>query len=96
MRNGSAALFPLLLAIMSLLWFAYIMGGGADTLHRVNEIEDLQHLQERLLPSAMKKYIDEMQTDTLDGESLDAKRARATKKAHDDIQVIMKKNIVDE
>jgi len=102
MRKASAAMVPLFLAIMTLFWFAYIMGGGADTLHRVNEIEDLQHLQERLLPAAMKKYIDEMQTDIedekdLSGEALlNAKRARAVKKAREDIKSIMFDNKVDD
>ena len=59
MRNGSAALFPLLLAIMAMFWFIWIMGGSADALHRVNKVEDLQHLQERLLPAAMKKFMEQ-------------------------------------
>ncbi len=96
MRKASAAIVPLFLAIMTLFWFAYIMGGGADTLHRVNEIEDLQHLQERLLPAAMKKYIDELQVIGPDGETLDDKRKRASDKAGDEIQKIMTKNKVDD
>ena len=96
MRNGSAAIFPLLLAIMAMFWFIWIMGGSADTLHKVNEIEDLKHLQERLLPAAMKKYIDEFQVAGPDGETLDQKRKRASDKAHADIQAIMKNNKVDD
>jgi len=102
MRNGSAALFPLLLAIMAMFWFIWIMGGSADTLHRVNNLEDLKNLQERLLPAAMKKYIDEMQTDKEDENDLsdeallNAKRKRASDKAYDDIQAIMKNNKVDD
>jgi len=96
MRNGSAALFPLLLAIMAMFWFIWIMGGSADTLHRVNNIEDLRNLQERLLPAAMKKYIDEFQVVGPDGETLDEKRKRASDKAKAQIQEIMIKNKVDD
>jgi hypothetical protein len=95
MRNGSAALFPLLLAIMAMFWFIWIMGGSTDTLHRVNKVEDLQHLQERLLPAAMQKYIDEVQKSGPDGETMDTKRDRARQKAHDEIQNIMQRNQVD-
>ena len=88
MRKASAAMVPLFLAIMTLFWFAYIMGGGADTLHRVNEIEDLQHLQERLLPAAMKKFIESKQA----GNSNRAAAAFA----NNEMQIIMKKNKVDD
>jgi len=88
MRKASAAMVPLFLAIMTLFWFAYIMGGGADTLHRVNEIEDLQHLQERLLPAAMKKFIESKQA----GNSNTAAAAFA----NNEMQIIMKKNKVDD
>jgi len=96
MRNGSAAIFPLLLAIMAMFWFIWAMGGATDTLHRVNDIEDLQNLQERLLPAAMQKYIDEVEQPGHDNQSMDEKRLRATKEAHDKIQEIMKKNKVDD
>ena len=55
MRNGSVAIVPLFLGIMLLFWFMAIMGGGNDTLHSINNIENLQHLQKKLLVSAMKK-----------------------------------------
>lgn len=54
MRNGSVAIVPLLLSIMTLFWFIWFLGGGSDTLHRVNEVENLQNLQERLLVAAVK------------------------------------------
>ena len=96
MRNGSAAIVPLLLAVMALFWFIWIMGGSADTLHRVNKVEDLQHLQERLLPAAMKKYIDEAEKSGPADETMAAKRDRARQKAHDEIQIIMRRNQVDD
>lgn len=54
MRNGSAAIVPLFLSIMTLFWFIWFLGGGSDTLHRVNEVENLQNLQERLLLPAVR------------------------------------------
>jgi len=58
MRKASVAIVPLLLAVMALFWFIWFMGGANDNLHKVNEIENLQRLQARLLPAAMKRYIE--------------------------------------
>jgi len=55
MRRGSAALVPLLLAIMLLFWFIWFFGGENDNLHKVNQIENLQHTQERLIIAACRK-----------------------------------------
>ncbi len=55
MRRGSAALVPLFLAIMLLFWFIWFMGGESDNLHKVNQLENLQHTQERLIIAACKK-----------------------------------------
>jgi len=55
MRNGSAALVPLLFAIMLLFWFIWFLGGENDNLHQVNQLENLQHTQERLIIAACKK-----------------------------------------
>lgn len=55
MRRGSAALVPLLLAIMLLFWFIWFLGGENDNLHKVNQLENLQHTQERLIIAACKK-----------------------------------------
>jgi hypothetical protein len=55
MRKGSVAIVPLFLAIVTLFWFIWFMGGENDNLHRVNELENLHHLQERLLLPAMKR-----------------------------------------
>ncbi len=54
MRNGSAAIVPLFLAISLLFWFIWFLGGSNDQLHRINEVEHLQHLQERLILPAVK------------------------------------------
>ncbi|ADN09888.1 hypothetical protein [Sulfurimonas autotrophica] len=55
MRNGSAAIVPLLLAIMLLFWFIWFMGGENDNLHKVNQLENLHHTQERLVIAALRK-----------------------------------------
>ena len=55
MRRGSAALVPLLLAIMLLFWFIWFLGGESDNLHKVNQLENLQHTQERLVIAALRK-----------------------------------------
>jgi hypothetical protein len=53
-REGSVAIVPLFLAVMLLFWFIAFMGGANDTLHSVNNVENLQHLQKKLLVSAMR------------------------------------------
>jgi len=55
MRRGSAALVPLLSAIMLLFWFIWFLGGESDNLHKVNQLENLQHTQERLIIAACQK-----------------------------------------
>jgi len=60
MRNGSAAIVPLLLAIMLLFWFIMFMGGASDTQKTVNDVQELKHLQSKLLlPALKKKYQEE-------------------------------------
>ncbi|SFV66666.1 hypothetical protein MNB_SM-4-1229 [hydrothermal vent metagenome] len=54
MRRGSAAVVPLLLAVMLLFWFIAFMGNANDTLHDVNNVENLLHLQKNLLVPVMK------------------------------------------
>jgi len=58
MRKGSVALVPLFLAIVVLFWFIAFMGGANDNLHAVNNVENLRHLQGKLLLSAMKHRYD--------------------------------------
>jgi hypothetical protein len=55
MRRGSAAIVPLFIAIMLLFWFMWIMGGANDSLHKVNQLENLQRTQERLIIAALRK-----------------------------------------
>jgi len=58
MRKGSVAIVPLFLAIVVLFWFIAFMGGANDNLHAVNNVENLRHLQGKLLLSAMKHRYD--------------------------------------
>lgn len=55
MRRGSVAIVPLILAIFALFWFILFMGGENDNLHKISNLQNLQHLQERLLLAAMKR-----------------------------------------
>ncbi len=73
MRRGSAAIVPLFLAIVLLFWFIWFLGNANDNLHKVNQIENLQHTQERLLQAAMqKRYEIEEANPNLSDEELDA------------------------
>lgn len=58
MRRGSVAIVPLILAIFALFWFILFMGGENDNLHNINQVQNLQHLQERLLVAAIKRRFD--------------------------------------
>jgi len=55
MRNAAAAIVPLFLAIMLLFWFIMFMGGSSDTLRGVSNVENLRHLQTKLLLPALKE-----------------------------------------
>ena len=55
MRRGSVAIVPLFLGIALLFWFIWFFGGANDNLHKVNQLENLQHTQDRLLIAAAKK-----------------------------------------
>ena len=59
MRNGVAAIIPLFFAIVMLFAFIAFMGGAGDSLHTVNNVERLQHLQTKLLLPALKKKYEE-------------------------------------
>ena len=54
MRRGSVAIVPAMIAIMLLFWFIAFMGNANDTLHSINNVENLQYLQKKLLISAMR------------------------------------------
>ena len=56
MRKGSVAIVPIFLAIMVLFWFIWFLGGESDQLHKITQIENLQHLQERLLTASIQRY----------------------------------------
>ncbi|MFT7860535.1 MAG: hypothetical protein ABXS93_06335 [Sulfurimonas sp.] len=78
MRRGSAALVPLLIAIMILFWMIAFMGGANDNFHVVNKVTNLQNLQEKLLISSVRyRYMiaeeAKEQGITLSDEELDQK-----------------------
>ena len=88
MRNGSAAIVPLFLAMMLLFWFIMSMGGSSDTLHTVNNVKSLQHLQTKLLVPALKKKYQE-EKDNNKSETASSASANAYVKA------MMQKNGID-
>jgi len=54
MRKGIVAIVPLFFAIIMLFGFIAFMGGAGDSLHTVNNVENLQHLQTKLFQPAIK------------------------------------------
>ncbi|HEX5623903.1 MAG TPA: hypothetical protein VFX57_05645 [Sulfuricurvum sp.] len=58
MRRGSVAIVPLLFGIMLFFWFMWFMGGENDMLLQINKVEHVQHIQEELILSATKNYIE--------------------------------------
>jgi predicted PurR-regulated permease PerM len=71
-RRGSVAIVPLFLAIALLFWFIWFFGNANDNLHKVNQIENLQHTQDRLLQAAIqKRYELEEANPTLSDKELD-------------------------
>lgn len=71
-RRGSVAIVPLLLAISLLFMFIWFLGGANDNLHKVNQIENLQHIQDRLLQAAIQKRYELEEADpSLTDEELD-------------------------
>jgi len=71
-RRGSVAIVPLFLAISLLFMFIWFLGGANDNLHKVNQGENLQHLQDRLLQAAINKRYELEEADpSLSDEELD-------------------------
>lgn len=63
MRNASVAIVPLLLAIFVLFWFILFMGSENENLKQINNLEHLEHLQERLLVAAVKRRYELLNAD---------------------------------
>ena len=90
MRRGSVAIVPLFLAIALLFWFIWFLGGANDNLHKVNQLENLQHTQDRLLQAAIQKRYELEEADqTLTDDELDAQ-------VDTYIKEIMKVNSIDD
>lgn len=57
MRKGSVTIVPLFIAMMLLVWFMMTMGVQNDQLRVINQVQNLQHLQDRLMLAAItRKY----------------------------------------
>jgi predicted PurR-regulated permease PerM len=57
MRRGSAAIVPLMLAVMFMFWLIWFLGFESDTTRVINEAEHLHQLQERLAVAALKERL---------------------------------------
>jgi len=97
MRNGSAAIVPLLLAIVLLFWFIWFLGGANDNLNKTTNLTNLQKIQDKLLEGAVyKRY--ELLTNNKNiysEETADLKKA-LDDKISDDIHIMMQKNKIDD
>jgi len=94
MRRGSAALVPLLFGIMLLFWFIWFLGGENDNLHKVNQLENLQHTQERLILAACQKK-QELREKFRD-ENISFNETDLDNNVSDYIHQIMKLNKIDD
>lgn len=94
MRNGSAAIVPLLIAVMLIFWFAYFMGGSSDTLHKVNNVTNLQHLQEKLLISSVR-YRNKIEMEAKEAGAPLSETELDTK-VNSYVKYMMKQNRIDE
>jgi hypothetical protein len=57
MRKGSVAIVPLIIALMLFFWFMWFLGGENDMLLQINKVENVQHIQEELIISAMQRHL---------------------------------------
>ena len=90
MRKGSVAMVPLLFAIMLLFWFIWLLGGENDNLHKVNQLENLQRTQERLIIAACQKEQELQMSDA------NLTEAQIKEKVNQYIHNIMVLNKIDE
>jgi len=88
MRNGAAAIVPLMFAIVILFMFIMFMGGASDTQKTINDVEKLQHLQSKLLVPALKKFYNESRENGLSPQA-------ASASANNYIKTIMQKNGIE-
>lgn len=58
MRKGSVAIVPLLLALFLLFWFIWFLGGENDRLFQINKVQNVHHVQEELIISAMQQRLE--------------------------------------
>jgi predicted PurR-regulated permease PerM len=89
MRNGVAAIVPLMFAIVVLFMFIMFMGGASDTQKAVSSVENLKHLQSKLLLPALKKRYQEERENGLS-------QTAASASANTYVQTIMQNNGIDQ
>ena len=88
MRKGIVAIVPLFFGIVILFGFIFFMGGASDTLKSVSNVEQLSHLQTKLLLPALKKRYEEERD-----KGLPAPQAAANARAY--VKKMMYKNNID-
>jgi|GEM_PF-2901138 len=97
MRNASAAIVPLFLAIMLLFWFIWFMGGESDNLHKTTDLTHLQKIQDKLLEAAMiRRYELATHKKELYSEESEEKRAALDAKISQDNHIMMQRNKIDD
>jgi len=95
MRNGSAAIVPLFLAVMLLFWFIMFMGGSSDTLHKVTNLTHLQNLQDKILQGAIDKRYDLVTSNPDIYSEVDGNTSALDAKIAQDVSNIMVQNNID-
>lgn len=57
MRSGFVSIVPLLIAVMFIFWFMIFMGYENTNLSHINQMQNIQNTEDRLLYAALKyKY----------------------------------------
>jgi hypothetical protein len=90
MRKGSVSIVPLMIAIFMMFWFIMFLGTENDQLHKVNKVENLQRLQERLLYASLKRKYE------LQKASPEKTEAEIDEQVNLYIEQIMKINNIDD
>lgn len=97
MRNASAAIVPLFLAIMLLFWFIWFLGGESDNLHKTTELTHVHKLQDKLLEAAIiRRYELATKNKELYSEVSGAKKDALDAKISNDNHLMMQKNKIDD
>jgi hypothetical protein len=97
MRNASAAIVPLFLAIMLLFWLIWFLGGESDNLHKTTQLTSLHKIQDKLLEAAIvRRYELSAKNKELYSEKAGAKKDALDTKISNDNHIMMQKNKIDD